>query len=92
MIEGTLVNLRAASLDDLERNWRWINDRETAQLARGLGYPVPLAAQEAWLRERVERPLSYDRVLFGIDTKDGLHIGKGSNHYFLPKAKLQSHR
>jgi hypothetical protein len=24
--------------------------------------------------------------------EDGLHIGRGTNHYFLPKAKLESHR
>ncbi|MDE3095051.1 MAG: hypothetical protein KGK07_03515 [Chloroflexota bacterium] len=51
MIEGTLVNLRAQDMADLERNARWVNDREVTRFLN-VRYPWPLAAEEAWLRER----------------------------------------
>ena len=75
VIEGKLVNLRAQEMSDLERNWRWINDAETARLVNGRPYAMPRAAQEAWLRERAEHPLSFGRVFLAIETKAGEHIG-----------------
>ncbi|HXK33167.1 MAG TPA: GNAT family protein [Dehalococcoidia bacterium] len=74
MIEGKLVNLRAPEMGDLERNHRWINDRDVTQYLV-MRYPISLAAEEAWMRERTARPLSYDNVFFAIETKDGVHIG-----------------
>ena len=74
MIEGTLVNLRAPEMTDLERNTRWINDREVTQYL-SLRYEMSQAAEEAWLRDLVSKPLAYDRVFFAIETKDGEHIG-----------------
>lgn len=80
MIEGKLVNLRAREMDDLERNYRWINDREvTRHLV--MRYPVSLAAEEAWLREGVAQPMSFgNSVFFAIETKDGQHIGNINFH------------
>ncbi len=75
MIEGKLVNLRAQEIGDLERNHRWINEEETALLLNGRAYAVPLGAQEAWLRERAGKPLSFGGVFLAIETKEGEHVG-----------------
>ncbi len=74
MIEGKSVNLRAPEMDDLERNHRWINDREVTRflVAR---YPMSLAAEEGWMRNLIGKPMSYDGVFFAIETKEGPHIG-----------------
>jgi RimJ/RimL family protein N-acetyltransferase len=78
MIEGKLVNLRAPEMGDLERNYRWINDREVTRWL-AMRYPMSLAAEEGWMRERTAQPLSYDNAFFAIETKDGseagVHIG-----------------
>lgn len=74
MIEGTRVNLRAIEMTDLERCQRWINDREvTRHLA--MRYPISMAAEETWLRELTSKPMSFDAVIFAIETKEGRHIG-----------------
>ncbi len=75
MIEGKLVNLRAREMTDLERNYRWMNDREvTAYLS--MRYPLSLAAEEVWMREAASQPIMYGKnVFFAIDTKDDVHIG-----------------
>jgi len=74
MIEGKLVNLRAPELGDLERNARWVNDREVTHFL-ALRYPFSQPAEESWLRGYCERPQSHAGVLFAIETKDGRHIG-----------------
>lgn len=79
MIEGKLINLRAREMDDLERNYRWINDREvTRHLV--VRYPVSLAAEEAWMRDGVSQPMGWGRVFFAIETKDGEYIGNIDFH------------
>ncbi len=74
MIEGKLVNLRAPEMGDLERNARWVNDREVTRFL-AFRYQMSLAAEEAWLRDVASKPTSYERVFFAIETKDGVHIG-----------------
>lgn len=74
MIEGKLVNLRAREVGDLERAWRWVNDREATRHLN-VRYPWPLAAEEAWMRERTALPPSFGIAAFAIETKDGTHIG-----------------
>lgn len=74
MIEGSLVNLRAPEMADLERDTRWINDREVTQFL-SMRYQTSLLAEEGWLRERASKPLSYEAPFFAVDTKDGVHIG-----------------
>src|SRR5438128_156389 len=59
---------------DLERNTRWINDRDVTRFL-SLRYQMPPLAEEAWMREGASKPMSYDNVFFAIDTKDGRHIG-----------------
>jgi len=74
MIEGTLVNLRAPEMGDLERNTRWINDREVTRFL-SVRYELSSAAEEGWLRELASKPMSYERPFFAIATKDDVHIG-----------------
>jgi RimJ/RimL family protein N-acetyltransferase len=74
MIEGTLVNLRAPEMGDLERNHRWINDREVTRFLV-LRYPMSLAAEEEWMRGVAGKLMSYEAPFFAIETKEGRHIG-----------------
>jgi RimJ/RimL family protein N-acetyltransferase len=80
MIEGELVNLRAMEMDDLDRNYRWMNDREvTRHLA--MRYPLSLAAETAWMQAGVAKPMAFGaNVFFAIETKDGAHIGNINFH------------
>ena len=76
MIEGTIVNLRAPDMGDLERNHAWINDREVTRFLGGQArYLMSMSAEEAWMRGVCEQMMSYERVFFAIETKDGRHIG-----------------
>jgi RimJ/RimL family protein N-acetyltransferase len=74
MLEGTIVNLRAPGMDDLDRNTRWINDREVTRYL-SMRYEISRLAEEAWLRDLVSKPMTFDRAFFAIETKDGQHIG-----------------
>lgn len=74
MIEGTLVNLRATDMGDLERNTGWVNDRDVTRYLV-LRYQMPGLAEENWLRERCVSAPSYFNTFFAIETKDGVHIG-----------------
>lgn len=90
MIEGKLVNLRAPEMSDLERNARWVNDREVTRFL-AFRYQMSLAAEEAWLRDLASKPTSYERAFFAIETKDGAHIGNTNLFDVKPedrKAKL----
>ncbi len=74
MIGGALVNLRAREMADLERNTRWVNDREVTQYL-AVRYQMSGLAEEAWLRAGTSAPLTFGHVAFAIETKDGRHIG-----------------
>jgi RimJ/RimL family protein N-acetyltransferase len=74
MIEGKLVNLRAREISDLERNSRWVNDREVTRYL-AFRYQMPGLAEEAWLRAGTSAPMAFGHVAFAIETKDGRHIG-----------------
>jgi RimJ/RimL family protein N-acetyltransferase len=90
MIEGKLINLRAQEITDLDRLYAWINDREVTRYLN-MRYPMPYAAEEAWVRERASKPISYGDVHLAIETKEGVHIGGISFHYAAPenrKARL----
>jgi RimJ/RimL family protein N-acetyltransferase len=80
MIEGELVNLRALEMSDLERNCRWMNDREVTEHL-SMRYPLSLAAEEVWMRDGTAKPMAFGvNVFFAIETKDGTHIGNISFH------------
>lgn len=86
MIEGKLVNLRAPEMTDLDRNTRWINDREVTQFL-SLRYQMSLVAEEAWMRDLVSQPLSYERPFFAIETRNGAHIGNTNLFNLRPEAR-----
>ncbi len=74
MLEGKLVNLRAPEMDDLDRNTRWINDREVTRYL-SMRYEISRLAEENWLRDLISKPMSYASAFFAIETKNGEHIG-----------------
>lgn len=74
MLEGTLVNLRAPEIDDLDRNTRWINDREVTRFL-SMRYEMSRLAEEGWLRDLCSKPMTFERAFFAIETKEGHHIG-----------------
>ena len=77
MLEGTLVRLRPQEMTDLERDYRWYNDREVTRFF-SVRYPISLAEEERWLRDRP--PNAYADLRFAIETTDGLHIGNIGLH------------
>lgn len=89
MIEGKIVNLRAQEMSDLERNTRWVNDREVMRFLGGR-YPWSPTAEENWMRERTKAPLSYANCGFAIETKDGRHIGNCGIHDASPETRSAS--
>jgi RimJ/RimL family protein N-acetyltransferase len=89
MIEGKIINLRAQEMSDLERNTRWLNDREVMRFLSGR-YPWSLTAEENWLRDRTRFPQSYANAAFAIETKDGRHIGNCGIHEASPEDRMAS--
>jgi RimJ/RimL family protein N-acetyltransferase len=88
MIEGTIVNLRAPDMADLGRNHAWINDREVSRFLGGTArYLMSMAAEEAWMRGRCERLMSFDNTFFAIETKDGRHIGNTNLFNAVPEER-----
>ena len=90
MLEGKLVNLRAPEMGDLERNFRWMNDPDVTQHLN-MRYPISIAAEEAWMRERTTGMGAFHNVWYAIETKDGVHIGGINFHSVDPedrKARL----
>jgi len=74
VVEGTLVDLRAPEMTDLERNHGWINDTEVTRFLSAR-YQMSRAAEEEWMKSVAGRPMSFERTFFAIVTKDGRHIG-----------------
>jgi RimJ/RimL family protein N-acetyltransferase len=89
MIEGKIINLRAQEMADLERNQRWINDREVTSFLT-MRYQMSLAAEEQWMREHTRSPQSYANAAFAIETKDGRHIGNCGIHEGTPETRSAS--
>jgi RimJ/RimL family protein N-acetyltransferase len=77
MLEGRIVNLRARGMADLERNTRWINDREVTRFMAAR-YLWSSAAEEQWMRDHMVGPMTFAATPFAINTKDGEHIGNTS--------------
>ncbi len=85
MLEGELVRLRALELDDLERCWRWLNDRDVIRFIEGGRYPVSREYERPWLENAVRNRSSFSDVLMAIETKDGVHIGNIGLHKGSPE-------
>lgn len=83
MIEGKTVRLRAIELDDVERVYRWMNDREVTRylMAR---YPMSRETEKDWV-QNASKPLDFSNVRFAIETKDGVHIGNCGLHQGRPE-------
>lgn len=86
MLEGALVNLRAPEMEDLDRNTRWINDREVTRYL-AMRYEMSRLAEEGWLRELCSKPMTFDSAFFAIETKEGHHIG--NTNLFKARAEEQ---
>lgn len=84
MIHGKLIDLRPQEGSDLDRLHTWMNDREVTRHLQ-MRYGVAYEAEEAWLRDRLSRLLSYAEVFYAIDTKDGVHIGGINFHHVSPE-------
>jgi RimJ/RimL family protein N-acetyltransferase len=78
MLEGKLVRLRPLEMTDLDREYRWINDREVTRYLSAR-YPISRGEEAAWLREGTKNSFSEGPVL-AIETKDGEHIGNVTLH------------
>jgi len=74
MLEGKITRLRAAELEDLERDLAWVNDPEVTRFL-ATRYPMSRAEEERWLRDRPTNDFS-NGVFFAIETKnERVHIG-----------------
>jgi RimJ/RimL family protein N-acetyltransferase len=91
MLEGTLINLRAPEIDDLDRNTRWINDREVTRFL-SIRYEMSHLAEEGWLRDLVSKPMAYDRAFYAIETKKGPAPGQHIGNINLFKAQPEEQK
>ena len=75
-LKGKKVILRQISLRDAQRFCRWLADPEVVNtLAAGDSSVPTLRAERDWIRQaRREK----NKVIFSIDTLDGVHIGSVS--------------
>ncbi len=78
-LEGKRLYLRPSHVDDAERYYRWLNDREvTRWLLRQT--PITLAAEESWLKRTCEQDPRED-FHFAITLAEGdCHIGAVGLH------------
>ncbi|MFQ5891964.1 MAG: GNAT family N-acetyltransferase, partial [Candidatus Methanofastidiosia archaeon] len=77
MIKGEKVILRALEREDLDRCWRWINDREVTRYLR-LVYPISKTQEEKWFENQM-REDEHNKI-FAIQTHDGKHVGNCGLH------------
>lgn len=79
-LTGKRVYLRPSHIDDAERYYHWLNDREvTRWLLRQT--PITLAAEEAWLKRTCEQDPRED-FHFAITLVEGdRHIGAVGLHH-----------
>jgi len=74
MLEGKLVRLRALDIDDLDREFTWVNDQEVTRFL-SMRYPISRAQEERWIRDHPPSDFS-NGVFFAIEVKEnGIHIG-----------------
>ncbi len=80
MLRGETTVLRAIEPSDVERDFRWVNDRDvTEHLATGR-YPISMAAESEWAASATRRG-NYSDAGFAIDiAATGEHIGNCGLH------------
>ena len=81
MLEGKLVNLRAPEMGDLERNFRWMNDPDVTQHLN-MRYPISMAAEEAWMRERKSQTRTHTRTHTNSHTHTRTHTHTNKHTIF----------
>lgn len=75
MLRGETTHLRAIERSDLERNLRWVNDREVTEHLL-LRYPMSEERERAWLESVVTRTPSLEGgSQFAIEIAAGDHTG-----------------
>ena len=84
MLEGRLVRLRPLEPSDAERCYRWLNDQEVVGNLIALRYPISMAYEERFLRDRPPFDFASGGIL-AIETKDGRHIGTTSFYDVRPE-------
>lgn len=77
MLEGKLVRLRPLEPGDAERCYRWFNDQDVVGNLFADRYPISMAHEERFLRDRPRLGFA-EGLHFAIETKDGSHIGTTS--------------
>jgi RimJ/RimL family protein N-acetyltransferase len=76
MLRGETANLRAIERSDLDRNLRWVNDREVTEHLL-LRYPISEESERAWVEGVTARPASYTAgAQFAIEIASGEHAGE----------------
>jgi RimJ/RimL family protein N-acetyltransferase len=88
MLEGTIVRLRPLELEDLERDYTWINDGEVTRFV-AMRYPTSRLAEERWLRDHPANDFA-SGVALAIETKEGVHIGNLGLHQPNPEDRKAS--
>jgi RimJ/RimL family protein N-acetyltransferase len=91
VLQGETTILRAIEVSDVERDFRWVNDREvTEHLATGR-FPISMAAESEWAAAATQRG-GYSKAGFAIEVAaTGEHIGNCGLHGGAPidrKAEL----
>lgn len=78
-IVGKRLYLRPVEEGDLDRYYRWMNDRDvTRTILRHL--PMPRGAQEAWVKQRSTEPPTTDFVFAVVLREGDEHIGTVGIH------------
>ncbi len=83
MLEGKITNLRPLDISDLERVYKWINDREVTRYLAAR-YPLSRKDEMNWLENSPPNSFS-EGVRLAIETKDGQHIGGINLHRLNPE-------
>jgi RimJ/RimL family protein N-acetyltransferase len=73
MLVGKLVRLRPLEPADAERCYRWFNDEAVIGYLFSTRYPISMAHEERFLRERP--PNDFSNVFLAIETNKGVQIG-----------------
>lgn len=70
-LKGRRVNLRLLTEDDVSTMIHWVNDQEVTQFVT-MTYPMTIEQEIEYVKSHTGRT---DKVVFGIETKEGVYIG-----------------
>ncbi len=89
VIEGERVRLVPPSMTMAPQFQEWVNDTDSRHLSGGIAYPISLAAEEEFLRNRMHTSWE-DGLFLAIEAKDGPAprlIGSIELRAFSPEAR-----